>query len=401
MEAIRDLLVSGAALMLGLISSVLGQGHAPAEEVVIAPPPMPALENWNPGVRPPSLEEVIYGLIRSAENTIATDTVPERPVPAPLPAFPTPSPARPPVPTPPVVIPPTQTDTPLPAPEAPEQHTSTTALLKGALVNIICLPAKGYNVHGMSGTGVVIDSRGIIVTVAHVGQNFLLEDFPEKDAGNCVIRTGSPAKNAYDAELIYLSSSWIKENPDTIVTSRPRGTGQDDFAFLAITKSLSGALPSSFPYVKLAPSGTDIEAGDKVTTGSYGAEFLTSSEIRSSLYPTITFGSVKEAYTFSSKSVDTDIFSVQAGAAAQEGSSGGGVLDAKDRFIGAITTRTVKADLSLRDLQAITIDHIRREFKKETGKELDSYLSSSPAALVSGYEDDAAGLLDILRKAIH
>lgn len=398
MSAIQELLVNGAALILGLISSVLGMdGAVDREEVVVAPPPMPALENWNPGVHPPTLEEVIYDLIRNAEDTIATDSSPSLPTLT----FPTPSPTRPPVIVVPTVIPPTETTVPLPATEAPEPHTSTTALLKGALVNIICLPAKGYNVQGMSGTGVVVDPRGIIVTVAHVGQNFLLEDFPTKDAGNCTIRTGSPAKNAYDAELIYLSSTWIEENPETIVTSRPKGTGKDDFAFLAITKSLTGALPSSFTAVKLAPVGARIAEGDKVSSGSYGAEFLSSSEIRSSLYPTIAFGSVKEAYTFSKVTGNPDIFSVNAGAAAQEGSSGGGVLDAQDRFIGAITTRTVRPDLSLRDLQAITIDHIRREFKRETGKDLDTYLSGNTKALVSGYEDDAALLLNVIKEAIH
>ncbi|MBP9816675.1 MAG: trypsin-like peptidase domain-containing protein [Candidatus Pacebacteria bacterium] len=399
MEAIKELLINGAVLILGLISSALGMGEAvDREEVAIAPPPMPALENWNPGVHPPTLEEVIYELLRSAEDTIATDSSPSIP---PL-SFPTPSPVRPPViVAPPVVIPPTNTEVPLPVTEDPGGHTSTTALLKGALVNIICIPAKGYNVQGTSGTGVVIDSRGIIVTVAHVAQNFLLEDFPTKDAGNCVIRTGSPAKNAYDAELIYLSSTWIEENPETIVTSRPKGTGKDDFAFLAITKSLTGSLPASFTAVKLAPVGARVAEGDKIVSGSYGAEFLTSSEIRSSLYPTIAFGSIKEAYTFSKVTGNPDIFSVNAGAAAQEGSSGGGVLDAKDRFIGAITTRTVRADLSLRDLQAITIDHIRREFKRETGKDLDTYLSGNTQALVSGYEDDAAKLLDVIKEAIH
>ena len=240
-----------------------------------------------------------------------------------------------------------------------------------------------------------------MVTVAHVGQYFLVTDYPEKNAGSCVIRTGSPAKNAYVAELIYISPSWIEENPTTIVTSSPKGTGEHDFSFLAITGSVSGgSAPSSFPGLQLAPSGGKVSEGDDVSVGSYGAEFLTSSQVRSSLYPTITFGSIKEAFTFSRTNNTTDIFAVNAGAAAQQGTSGGAVLNDDDQFLGLITTRTVKADLSLRDLQAITIDHLRRSFEADTGSNLDSFLRSNLSTLVTAFEDDAAALLDILDDSI-
>jgi len=378
--------------MFGLLAVLFGGGEE-RPEVATVPPPMPALENWNPGVRPPTIEEVIFDLIRSAEDTISTSTNPTVPtrtaVPRPSPAI---SPERPAAQPPVIHTPEPAPSEPLPLPVEPNANILTTALLKGALVNIICTPAQGHGLRGTSGTGVIIDARGIIVTVAHVGQHFLLEDYPEKDAGNCIIRTGSPAKNAYDAELIYLSSDWVEENPGTIISSNPKGTGENDFAFLAINRSLTGALPSSFPAVRLAPAGSSIESGDKVSIGSYGAEFLTSSEIRSALYPTITFGSIKETYDFSVPT-NVDLFSVNAGAAAQQGSSGGGVLNDDNRFIGVITTRTVRSDLSLRDLQANTIDHVRRSFKSDTGKDLDAYLRGNLTTLIADYEDDAARLL--------
>lgn len=388
------MLMSGVALIFGLLSSVLGGGSAPEPEtVVVAPPPMPALEHWNPGVQPPTLEEVIFNLIQGAESVTPPPTAP-RPTPTTSPA------PRPPViVTPPLIIPPTVIDAPAPPAPEPNETNSTTALLKGALVNIICTPAKGYNVRSTSGTGVIIDSRGIIITVAHVGQNFLLEDYPTKDAGSCVIRTGSPARNAYKAELIYLSKSWIEENPEVIVSAAPKGTGEHDFALLAVTGSAGVSVPASFTAVRPAPAGKTVKAGDDVSVGSYGAEFLTSSQVRSSLYPTITFGSIKDAYAFS-RANPVDIFSVNAGAAAQQGSSGGGVLNDDNQFLGLITTRTVRADLSLRDLQALTIDHIRRSFKADTGNDFDSYIRGNLSTLVSGFEDDAAELLDVIDDGI-
>ncbi|MEK9161089.1 MAG: trypsin-like peptidase domain-containing protein [Patescibacteria group bacterium] len=396
---IQELLSNGAALIFGVLAFLLGNGGEPREEASVAPPPMPALENWNPGVRPPTLEEVVYGLIRGAEGAVPNEEEPNAPTPV-LPPIVFPS--FPPVTTTaPVVIPPTEVDEPLPPVLEPSGDISTTNVLKGALVNIICSPAKGYNLRSTSGTGVLIGTKGVVVTVAHVGQYFLVTDYPEKNAGSCVIRTGSPAKNAYVAELIYISPSWIEENPTTIVTSSPKGTGEHDFSFLAITGSVSGgSAPSSFPGLQLAPSGGKVSEGDDVSVGSYGAEFLTSSQVRSSLYPTITFGSIKEAFTFSRTNNTTDIFAVNAGAAAQQGSSGGAVLNDDDQFLGLITTRTVKADLSLRDLQAITIDHLRRSFEADTGSNLDSFLRSNLSTLVTAFEDDAAALLDILDDSI-
>ena len=384
---IQELLAQGSALILGLITAVLGMGATPADEVAVLPPEMPALENWDPGVTPPTLEEVIYDLLNGAGPTVIVapkpaPSIPTTPFPKPTPTFP----------TPPVTLPKTPIDEPLPPVADPDIASNTTAKLKGALVNIICIPAKSTGIQGTSGTGVLIDSKGIIVTVAHVGQYFLLQDYPTAGEGNCIIRTGSPAKNAYSAKLIYLSSEWMEENTDIIGSTNPRGTGEYDYALLAITGSLSGGLPSSYPYVRPVSQGDKAVEGADVAIGSYGAEFLTSSQIRSSLYPTITFGEIKEAYTFRGGNIP-EIFSVQAGAAAQQGSSGGAVLNDDDRFLGLISTRTVRADLSMRDLQAITFDHIRGSFKKETGQILDSFLQGSPSALVSAFTDEVATLL--------
>ena len=319
----------------------------------------------------------------------STPSVPFKPLPVPEtpPITPT-SPATPNPPKPVVVTP--------PAPSV-DAKTSDEALLRGAIVNIICLPGGG--IRGSSGSGIVVDPRGIILTVAHVGQGFLLRDYPTKGAGTCYIRTGSPAKNAYAADLIFISPDWLTENEATFLESKPSGTGENDFAFLAITKSITNtALPSRFVFIPLSSAGTKIQVDDQVGTGSYAAEFLSSSELRSSLYPTIKFAAVEDVYTFSRNT--TDIFSVAAGSAAQEGSSGGGVMSDEDRLIGLISTRTVRPDLSKRSLQAITMDHIRRSFREDTGADLDAYLKGDLPALVSKFKNTAEDLLADLSDAI-
>lgn len=389
---IQHLIAVAAALWIGIWSTAADR----VDEFQVPPPEVPALETAVIEV-PTPFETVVADFVRAASSTQTTPAVPPvsigpKPVPTTTPQIPfkpVPVPVIPPIPTPvpPVVTPPTPTV---------DSTASTEALLRGSIVNIICLPGGG--IRGASGSGVVIDPRGIILTVAHVAQNFLLTDYPTKNAGSCYIRTGSPAKNAYSAELIYISSDWVKENPGTFLSSRPTGTGENDFAFVAITGSLTSIPVSTMSHVPFSSPGTKIDIKDQVGIGSYAAEFLTSSQVRSSLYPTISFAPVNDVYTFGNKTLD--IFSVRAGSAAQEGSSGGAVVNEGKKLIGLISTRTVKADLSLRDLQAVTVDHIRRSFKADMNADLDAYLKSSVPVLIANFESRSETLLDVLEKAI-
>lgn len=268
--------------------------------------------------------------------------------------------------------------------------------LRSALVNIICSPVTpGGTLRGISGSGVIIDPRGIILTAAHIGQYELLAE-ARPDLMHCSIRAGSPASTAYNASPIYVSSQWIKSHSRTISTAVPSGTGEDDYALLAITSSATGTqLPANFPFVGLEPNSTKV--GDPVVIGSYGAEFLTSNAIRSGIFPTLVFGSVKERFTFDAQTVD--LISVGGGAAAQEGSSGGGIVDTSGEVIGLITTSSTVADLQKRDLRAITMPYLQRAFRAESGDSLSEYLDKSPSALVAAYTDQAKNLSNVLVKA--
>lgn len=402
---IQHFLSAGAAILFAVWASVLAHYQdVRGPQAPIAEPAPHVVVIQSPGIgtsSPTPFETVITQILRtastSAHATTTTKPAPAKPVGPVKPTVPS-VPFKPlPVPvTPPIT--PTSPANPTPAPTIPvtppastiDEKLSDEALLKGAIVNIICLPGGG--IHGFSGTGIVVDPRGIVLTVAHVGQGFLLRDYPTKGAGTCYLRTGSPAQNAYAADLIFISPDWLNENKATFLATKPAGTGENDFAFLAITRSINGkALPSRFTYIPLSPSGTRIAVGDEVGTGSYAAEFLTNSQIRSSLYPTIKFAEVDDVYTFGRNT--TDIFSVAAGSAAQEGSSGGAVINDDDLLIGLISTRTAKPDLSMRSLQAITMDHIRRSFREDMGADLDSYLKADLPTLVNKFKEKAATLL--------
>lgn len=266
--------------------------------------------------------------------------------------------------------------------------------LRLALVNILCYAPAGSGLRSVSGSGVVIDQKGIILTNAHIAQNFLLTD----RGVSCTIRVGSPATHAYEASLIYIPSVWIKENADILTETNPSGTGEYDFALLAISKSATSVeLPASFPFIPLATSPSPV--GTPVVIASYGAQFLQSSQIQSSLFPTIVFGSVKDVFTFASTSID--VLALGGSAAAQEGSSGGGVADARRELVGVITTSTTEGATETRALGAITASYIRAEYLKETGEALDLLLATPTPDAIADFALQIPALESILTAQLH
>jgi hypothetical protein len=235
-------------------------------------------------------------------------------------------------------------------------------------VNILCYAKTGSGISSISGSGVMISPKGIILTNAHIGQYFLLAD----KGVSCVIRTGGPAADSYYAAPIFISSRWITANAAVLTEANPTGTGEYDFTLLAVIGSATNAtLPSSFPFVPLQNS--DPVGGEPVVIGSYAAQFLGTAQIQSSLYPTVVYGSVQHIYTFGTDTVD--VVSLGGSAAAQEGSSGGGALDASGALTATVTTSTSETDTADRTLSAITASYIRRDYASEAGVSLDFLLA--------------------------
>ncbi len=250
--------------------------------------------------------------------------------------------------------------------------------LRAALVNIICYVPAGSGLHSISGSGVFIDPRGVILTNAHIAQYFLLAD----RGVSCSIRSGTPAKGRYDAALIFISPEWIRANVGVLTETAPNGTGEYDFAFLAVTKSTTDTpLPASFPSIPIAQ--TPPTPGTPVVIASYGAQFLNSAQVESALFPTVVFGSVKGVFTFKTNTID--LIALGGSAAAQEGSSGGGVADSSGDLVGTITTSTVDGPTSSRSLNAITASYIRAEYASETGQALDILLAKPTSSAIADF----------------
>jgi hypothetical protein len=274
-----------------------------------------------------------------------------------------------------------ENEKPLPVkePEKPTQVATSPLTLndevRGAVVNILCNAQN--TVSPISGSGILIDPRGIILTNAHVAQFFLLRNYPVPGNVNCIIRAGSPAKPLYTAELLFLSPSWIRDNADEIAKTNPTGTGEGDYALLRITGAvnLSTALPAAFPYVKL-DTGSIPEIDGAVLLAGYPAGFLDGITIETNLYAVSSFASIHGIYTFGTNT--EDLISVGGTPVAQKGSSGGGVVDvASGKLVGVLVTSTDAATTGARDLRAITLAHINRSLGVYSGTTLETFLESN------------------------
>src|SRR6185436_14412335 len=119
----------------------------------------------------------------------------------------------------------------------------------------------------------------------------------------CFIRTGSPAQNRYQADILYFPSAWVAENAKDIAVARPKGTAEHDYALLLITKTTDGSsLPASFPYLPFDAREAIAFSGDSVLLAGYPAEFT--GAVRSMLYPAAIFTHIGNLFTYGERSID-------------------------------------------------------------------------------------------------
>lgn len=314
----------------------------------------------------------------------------------PLPVVSTSSPAR----TPATTTPPNIQDTPVASPvskpvPAQEKESTNQALrikdpyltpplsfdtvntdARSATVNILCV--GNGSVRPTSGSGVMIDPSGIILTNAHVAQYVLLSEDMRIDL-TCTIRTGAPAYPRYVAEVLYMPPTWVKLHAQDIVAEHPTGTGESDYALLRVVGTTSGApLPPSFPALLPDTRNAIGFTGDRVLTASYPAEFVGGIVALRDLYPVSAMTNIKELLTFGDNSVDA--ISLGSVISAQSGSSGGAVVNAWDRLVGIITTTSEGTTTAQRDLRATTLSYIDRDLTTQTGQTLAQFISGDLSA---------------------
>lgn len=246
-----------------------------------------------------------------------------------------------------------------------------------AVVNILCEPEGPGGTMAVSGTGVIIDPRGVILTNAHVAQYVLLASREEINL-TCVIRTGSPALKAWETDLLFLPPEWIAEHAEDIIKTRPSGTGEHDYALLLATESVSGEPIGTLPHLPIE-TGMDVGVvGSTVALSAYPAEFSGLAATQQFLLSSAILTPVRNILTFRSNTAD--VLSFGAVALAQGGSSGGAVVNENGKLIAIITTTSDKEFIAERDLRGITLSYIDRALVESLGISLPTMLAGDVAA---------------------
>ncbi len=246
-----------------------------------------------------------------------------------------------------------------------------------ALVNIFCTFKTRDYIRTTTGTGFFIDPDGIIMTNAHIAQFLLLEKTDSFGDADCIVRSGSPAAPHYRADLLYIPPTWIRENASLIDDSAPMGTGERDYALLYVSEDVNGEpLPAKFPALSydddLLP--TSVRESEVIAAG-YPARDLIKNGASTDLLAKRATTSISELFTFGSNYAD--VFSVRGTVVGAEGASGGPIVDTDGNVIGMIATRGDDSADGEGSLRAITLSHINRTIKEETGFSLTDNLAGN------------------------
>jgi S1-C subfamily serine protease len=258
--------------------------------------------------------------------------------------------------------------------ENPLTFEAIDTLARRAVVNILCTP-RGGSLRPTTGSGVMIDPRGVILTNAHVAQYVLLAQSGKFDL-TCTVRSGSPATPNWIPEVLYIPTAWIIAHAADINKERATGTGEYDYALLRISSDLRGMpLTEPLPYLPIDSRETIAFLDDPLLVAGYPAEFVGGLLAQRDLYAATSIARVVKLMTFGTGAVD--IFSVGGIIAAQGGSSGGPAINQWGYVVGIVTTTSDGKTTAERDLHVTTAAYINRDIKIQSGRSLKDFLASN------------------------
>lgn len=280
---------------------------------------------------------------------------------------------------------------PVPAPEIKQSGISVEDKVKQSTVNVYCSRIIGNKIQTSTGSGVVIDPSGVIITNAHVAEYFLLAQ--NGNNTTCYIRTGSPATNSYKAKLVYLPEVWIQRNKNNLNLETLTGTGEDDYALLVITERVSKSAPN-IPLSYLDIKKDNFSLDDNIILSAYPAGFSDIKIINTALYSLLKYSQVTRLSSFDKS--HTDVINTSPTVIAEHGSSGGVVAD-ESGSLGALIVATTQDKYSnKKNIQAITLPYIQRSIKINSGKSFDYLILHARDEANTFEKDEISNLSGIL-----
>jgi hypothetical protein len=256
---------------------------------------------------------------------------------------------------------------------------------RASLVNIVCITERARSIETVTGSGVLIDPRGVVLTNAHIGQYFLLPN-----ETSCLIRTGSPAQATYEAELLYLPPTWIYEHAAGITEQNPVGTGESDYAFLYLKQDDTNAR-QPLPHLAINTIEEAVDLNEEVLVVGYPVLIHESDVIRDELYLISTTADVEALYTFTEHSLD--LFALSGNVVAQRGASGGAVVSREGKLVGLVVTSTDDELVTDRQLRALSLAYIDRTLKAQNSTTIRELLNHDLKQRIESFEENWSPIL--------
>lgn len=273
---------------------------------------------------------------------------------------------------------------------AEQVATETTDFTKieDVVVNIICTSKQGNFTSAQTGSGVLVSSAGVVLTNAHVAHPFLLDNH------TCLLYQKNNPYFGYRASLLYIQEEWVEKNRDIAAATNPRGTGEDDYAFLLITSNSNpgGYLPSKFPYTKILVDKNIYEVGQTISVGGFPGAPATLLDLARAGNLKTDETAIDDVFTFSSGPID--VISTENTPVAARGASGGGIF--KDDNLIALTVTTSGSGNNAR-INGITTAYIDRDMRADIGIGISAFITGDLHTRASNFmQNEFAKLADIL-----
>lgn len=186
-----------------------------------------------------------------------------------------------------------------------------------------------------------------------------------------------------------MPSIWVNTHYKEINADEVVGTGEHDYALLAISSDIQGnTVNSSLPYLPVDSRADVVNTGDSVLGAGYPAEFVGGIVAQQGLYAVSSITTIQNLFTFNSSTVD--VYSIGGVIEAQGGSSGGPVVNAWGHVVAIISTTSEGATTAQRDLHAVALNYIDRDILLQTGRTFASFLSADPIKQADDFSRETA-----------